>query len=90
MKKKAPFELQPRLLTIRQTASYWGISPNTYKKLVRRGIAPGPVNPPGLGRLLYDREQQDRAIDALSGVNGIASGDADLDRELAEFIHDKG
>jgi hypothetical protein len=88
MKKKSPPELQPRLLTISQTASYWGISPNTFKKLVRLGIAPAPVNPPGLGRLLYDREQQDRAIDALSG--SISTRDADLDRELAEFLHDKG
>jgi hypothetical protein len=30
-----------------------------------QGFAPGPLNIPGLGRLLFDREQQDRAIDSL-------------------------
>jgi hypothetical protein len=60
-----PPHVPPRALTIRQAAEYWGVSPNTFRKLVRTGIAPGPINVPGLGRLLFDREQQDRAIDAL-------------------------
>jgi hypothetical protein len=60
-----PFEnVLPRLLTIKQTASYWGVSPNSFRKLVQNGIAPGPVHTPGLNRLLFGREQQDRAIDA--------------------------
>jgi hypothetical protein len=63
--RKSPFEkVLPRLLTIKQTASYWGFSPNSFRKLVQNGIAPGPVHTPGLNRLLFDREQQDRAIDA--------------------------
>jgi hypothetical protein len=44
----------------------------------------------GLGRLLFDYEQQLRAIDRLSGENVIGNSDADLDRELEEFIYDKG
>jgi hypothetical protein len=85
MKKASP-SFAPRLMTHRQVASYWGVSPNTFKKLTREGTAPGPISA-GLGRLLYDREQQDRAIDALSGQVAIAD---DLDRELAEFINGKG
>jgi excisionase family DNA binding protein len=64
--RSLPPHVPPRALTIRQAAEYWGISPNTFRKLVRQGIAPGPIKLPGLGRLLFDREQQDRAIDALS------------------------
>jgi hypothetical protein len=61
---KNPFEnVLPRLLTIKQTASYWGVSPNSFRKL-QNGIAPGPVHTPGFNRPLLDREQQDRAIDA--------------------------
>ena len=63
--RKNPFEnVLPRLLTIKQTASYWGVSSNSFRKLWN-GIAPGPVHTPGFNRLLFDREQQDRAIDAL-------------------------
>jgi hypothetical protein len=60
---KNPFEnVLPRLLTIKQTASYWGVSPNSFRKL-QNGIAPVPVHTLGFDRL-FDREQRDRAIDA--------------------------
>jgi predicted DNA-binding transcriptional regulator AlpA len=59
-------KIEPRLLTIRQVSSYWGVSPNTFRKLMAQGIAPGPINTPGLGRLLFDRLAQDAAIDARS------------------------
>jgi hypothetical protein len=52
-------------MTLKETASYWGLSANTFRKLMQQGVAPGPLDIPGLGRLLFDREQQDRAIDAL-------------------------
>ena len=58
-------KIQPRTMTLKETASYWGLSANTFRKLMLQGFAPGPLNIPGLGRLLFDREQQDRAIDAL-------------------------
>ena len=64
MRKNPSENVLPRLLTIKQTASYWGVSPNSFRKL-QSGIAPGPVHTPGFNRLLFDREQQDRAIDAL-------------------------
>jgi hypothetical protein len=41
------------------------IQPRTMTLLILRGFAPGPLNIPGLGRLLFDREQQDRAMDVL-------------------------
>jgi hypothetical protein len=62
---KNPFEnVLPRLLTIEQTAFYFGVSTNSFRKL-QSGIAPGLVHTPGFNRLLFDREQQDPAIDAL-------------------------
>jgi len=57
---------QPRTMTFKETVAYWSVSPNTFRKLMQEGIAPGPLEIPCLGRtLLFDREQQDRAIDAL-------------------------
>jgi hypothetical protein len=52
-------------MTLKETASYWGLSANTFRKLMLLGFAPGPLNIPGLGRLFFDREQQDLAIDSL-------------------------
>jgi hypothetical protein len=70
---KNPFEnVLPRLLTIRQKASYWGVSPNSFRKLVQNGIAPGPVHTHGFNRLLFDREQQDRTIGACCKRAGVA------------------
>jgi hypothetical protein len=60
--------VNPRLWTIKQTASYWGVSPNTFRKMVEDGIAPGPIDTPGLGRLLFDKLAQDAAIDARSTI----------------------
>ena len=58
-------KIHPRTMTFKDTAPYWGLSENTFRKLMQQGVAPGPLNIPGLGRLLFDREQQDRAIDSL-------------------------
>jgi hypothetical protein len=77
-KEKLPASIPPRALTIRQVSEYWAVSPNTFKKLVRQGIAPGPINVPGLGRLLFDREQQDRAFARLSGSTEVADLADDL------------
>jgi hypothetical protein len=71
--RKNPFKnVLPRLLTIKQTASYCGVSPNSLRKIVQNGIAPRPAHTPGFNRLLFDREQQDRAIDACCKRAGVA------------------
>ena len=54
-----------RGLTKRQAARYWGVSYNTFCKLVRLGVAPPPLHIPELGRDLFDIQQQDQAIRAL-------------------------
>jgi hypothetical protein len=59
-------------MTLEETASYWGLSGNTFRKLIQQGVAPGPLDIPGLGRLLFDREQQDLAIDALRQKEKVA------------------
>ena len=56
--------IQPRGLNIRQAASYWGVSPNTFKKLVRLGLAPAPLKLPGLDRNIFDRQALDAAMSA--------------------------
>jgi hypothetical protein len=59
----------PRGLSERQAAALWGVSAGTHRKMVRLGIAPPPMDLPGIDRRLYDRLAQERAIDARSGVN---------------------
>jgi hypothetical protein len=54
--------IEPRGITIDQNCTLWGVSKNTLKK---QGVVPGPLLIPGLGKQIFDREQQDRAIDAL-------------------------
>jgi hypothetical protein len=61
-------DIEPRGLNIRQAAAYWGVSPNTYKRLYREGLAPGPIAIPGLDRHIFDRAALDRAMDAAGGT----------------------
>ena len=58
-------DLVPRGLSLVQAASYWGVSPGTFKTLVKRGQAPAPKKIPGLDRNIWDRHVLDRAMDAL-------------------------
>lgn len=62
--KKAD-DLVPRGLSLVQAASYWGVSPGTFKTLVKRGDAPAPTKIPGLDRNIWDRHILDRTMDAL-------------------------
>jgi hypothetical protein len=68
MKKphEPPSVIPPRCLNIRQASAYWGVSPGTFKKLVRLGLAPAPLELPGLDRNIFDRVAFDRAMDARS------------------------
>jgi hypothetical protein len=58
----------PRGLSERQAASYWGVSAGTFKKMVRLGIAPAPMELPGIDRVIYDRNDLDVAISAQRAV----------------------
>jgi hypothetical protein len=61
---KPPQTIRSRGLNIRQAAAYWGVSPGTFKKLVRLGLAPQPLNLLGLDRNVYDRLALDAAMSA--------------------------
>ncbi|WP_206520511.1 MULTISPECIES: hypothetical protein [unclassified Mesorhizobium] len=67
----------------REAASYVGVSPTHFDKLVRIGKMPGPVQL--LGRKVWDRRALDHALDAHSNlqVGGEAGSMDELDRELA-------
>jgi hypothetical protein len=67
-----PLSIPPRGLTLRQAAAYWGVCPNTFRKLVRIGAAPPPLYIPELGRDLFDLQQQDQAILALRREKAVA------------------
>ena len=61
---KLPASLPPRGLSEDQAAELWGVCRNTFKKLVKLGIAPGPIDIAGFERNIYDRLAQDAAISA--------------------------
>jgi hypothetical protein len=67
-----PSNVTQRGLSLRQAAAYWGVCPNSFRKLVRLGVAPGPLYVPGLDRNLFDKEQQDQAIRALRREKTVA------------------
>lgn len=58
-----------RGMNIREASAYWGVSPNTFRKLVRLGLAPPPLKLPGLDRNLYDRQALDAAMSARAGAS---------------------
>jgi hypothetical protein len=55
--------ITPRGLNIRQASAYLGVSPGTFKKLVRLGLAPPPLKLPGCDRNIFDKVALDRAMD---------------------------
>lgn len=82
-----PFEAR-RGCNRREAASYVGVSPTHFDKLVSNGIFPKPFEL--LGRKVWDVQTLDSAVDALSGIETFAarspvSDEDDLDRELAAF-----
>jgi hypothetical protein len=62
-----PPSILPRGLNIREASRYWGVSPNTFKKLVRLGLAPAPWKLPDLDRNVFDRQALDAAMSARAG-----------------------
>ena len=75
----------------KEAASYIGVSPTTFDKLVRAGTIPPPIE--FLGRKVWDVRALDRVLDAESGIDSdhSAKGYEDhLDRELAEVAAKHG
>lgn len=73
-----PLALPPRGLSRAQAAAYVGISPSIFDILVREQTMPKPAR--CRRRLLWDRRQIDRALDALFGEEDRS---ADLAPEFA-------
>jgi hypothetical protein len=70
--RQAPIS-PPRGMSRRQAAAYWGVSPGTFAKMVRLGIAPQPMVMPGITRRVYDRDQIDTAITAQRAIRADRS-----------------
>jgi hypothetical protein len=51
----------------KEAASYVGVSPTSFDKLVHRGVMPRPTVL--LGRKVWDRKALDRVLDGLSGIH---------------------
>jgi len=62
----------PRGLNVINAARDMGVSPGTFRKLVRLGIAPAPSKLPDVTRNIYDREAIDRAMTSLAVIHGEA------------------
>lgn len=73
--------LQPRGLSVITAARYMGVSPGTFRKLVRLGIAPQPMNIPEINRNVYDRLAIDAAMNARS-VTDNPTIKVELEREI--------
>lgn len=69
MRNEAPARLK-RLLTIRETADYMGISPKTVRnRLLPSAKDPFPVKPKRIGKKpVFDIRELDRYIDGLTGT----------------------
>jgi len=70
----------------KEAASYVGVSPAHFDRLVREGFMPRPTHL--LGRKVWDVRALDRVLDNLNGLDpgaGPTTSDAVLDRELAAF-----
>ena len=57
----------------KEAASYVGVSPPTFDKLVDDGSMPQPIQ--FLGRKVWDKHALDRAVDTKSGI--VATSPAD-------------
>ncbi len=72
----------------KEAASYVGVSPTHFDKLVRDGTMPPPNQL--LGRKVWDVRVLDGVLDALAGLDTLTTGgpvgaEDGLDRELAAF-----
>lgn len=64
----APRAIEPpakRMLSRVEAAAYCGVSPSTFDKMLKDGLAPQPLKV--YARNLFDRHKLDAALDALSG-----------------------
>jgi hypothetical protein len=75
MKTKAKQNPISRGMSGRQAAAYWGVSPGTFRKMVGLGIAPAPMNLPGIDRVIYDRNEIDTAISAHRAIRAGRSAE---------------
>lgn len=67
----------------REAASYVGVSPPTFDKLVSQGSMPRPIS---IGkRRIWDRVALDRALDLLSGVQTDDHAQRIVDSPLDEW-----
>jgi hypothetical protein len=63
-RSELPAGMKPRGLNVVQAAKYWGCGQSTFKKLVKLGIAPQPLDTGDLWRNIYDIRALDAAMDA--------------------------
>jgi predicted DNA-binding transcriptional regulator AlpA len=54
-----------RCLSKKEAASYVGVSPNTFMRMVKRGSAPKPIQITER-RIVWDKTHLDKMIDGLS------------------------
>jgi hypothetical protein len=65
-----PAGIAPRGLNVDQAAEYWGCCPSIFKKLVKLGIAPNPIDMAGFARNIFDRQALGDAMTARARTIG--------------------
>jgi excisionase family DNA binding protein len=66
---------QARLLSCEAAAVYFNVTGQTIRRLIASGVLQ-PVQIPTLRRVLLDRNDLDRLIDASKGTNGLENASA--------------
>ena len=64
----------PRGLNIKQASAYFGVSLGTFRKMMRLGLVPRPLQMPGMSRLIWDRDALAAAMTRLGGINNPKIG----------------
>jgi hypothetical protein len=70
MSKPLSPTIAPRGINLKQAAAYWGVSPTTFRLLIKAGIAPPPIRLAAKGKQIFDRVAIDAAMDAASKAAG--------------------
>jgi excisionase family DNA binding protein len=78
--EQIPGPCQARLLSFESAASYLDVTGQTIRRLIARGVLL-PVRIPALRRVMFDRNDLDRLIEASKEHSVLVSSEANVDAD---------